>query len=120
MRSVRSTAIDAMSIGRLSSLEYANRPKAIPMGESVRNHWQHGSTLEGRLAALPKVGEPIVVFHNDRMRQMITSQVIRLLTDLDGTLYAETCNSVYRVELGKIAAPPTATLLMQKRRARQR
>jgi len=52
--------------------------------------------IEGVVAALPRVGESIVVFRKDRMTRLITSTVIRILWD-ERTLYAQTRNSVYRI-----------------------
>lgn len=61
--------------------------------------------IEGTLAELPRVGESIMVFKEDKMTRLITSTVIRILSDSDGTLYAQTHNSVYRIVLGKLGTP---------------
>lgn len=69
---------------------------------------KHGSTdtpkkaakvVRGCVAALPKVGASLVVFHRDNPGRMITSAVVRVLSDTDGALYVETLNSIYRMTL---------------------
>ena len=58
--------------------------------------------IRGSLSSLPRVGAPLIVFVVDtdgRVDRLITSLVERVLNDGDGTLFVETRQSVYRVEL---------------------
>ncbi len=83
--------------------EVTTRPAGSRVREGAR---KQRKMIEGRLAALPRVGESIVVFRDDKMSRLITSTVIRILSGPDGSLYAETRNSVYRVV---VAAEPRVT-----------
>lgn len=55
--------------------------------------------VRGYVVALPRVGASLVIFHRDGPGRMITSAVVRVLSDTDGTLYVETLNSIYRMTL---------------------
>jgi hypothetical protein len=69
--------------------------------------------LRGFLQSLPRVGAPIILLapgSDGTVARLITSLVVRVLSDPDGALFAETRQSVYRVQLDQPIAelPPVS------------
>jgi len=56
--------------------------------------------IRGSIIAWPQVGQRLVIYPEDCLVVIVTSPIVRVLLSADGpTLYVETKNSTYHVEL---------------------
>ncbi len=61
---------------------------------------QGASAIVGTVSAEPTPGRPVVVAFHDGIHEFITSPVVRVMrVGNSGTLYIQTRNSVYRLEI---------------------
>ena len=57
------------------------------------------SAIVGTIGREPEAGHPVVVAFHDGIHEFITSTVIRVMGVGESTLYIQTRNSLYRMEL---------------------
>jgi len=73
---------------------------------------QGASAIVGTIGREPTPGRPVVVAFHDGVHEFITSPVVRVMrVGSSGTLYVQTRNSVYRMEIRTAARelPPAST-----------
>jgi len=63
---------------------------------------QGASAIVGTISEIPEAGNPVIVAFHDGIHEFITSPVVRVMRLGESpTIYVQTRNSVYRLEIRK-------------------